>query len=200
MRFWKKRFELSVILGLSFLLVGCGPFFNFSPESAAVQAVMTGHPGDQVLSDTITVLQKQEHPGAVVVMLKYQMVNEGLLFSCDYVYEVQKRVFGWTPAGGGGGCSSGPTDDQQISLSGGTRSSGAESSSQTYGLVYDPEITSIEVEWDDGMLQRADVINSSYLLVRKGQNHWTRVSGYDSNEEMVYNQEQSDPPPGKMLP
>lgn len=200
MEFRNKGYKLAVILSFSFLLAGCGPFLNFSPESAAVQAVMTTHPGSQVLPDTIVILQTQEQAGSTTVMLKYQRIDNGLLFSCDYVYEGQNRPYGWFPSGGGGGCTAGVLEDQQIGLGGGTRSSGLNSSSHTSGLVYDPEITSIEVEWDDGLVQRTDVINGSYLLVRKGQNHWASVSGYNSNDEVIYYQGQSEPPPGKRLP
>jgi hypothetical protein len=184
------------------ILVGCAPFFPISPQSghaspemAAVQAVLTGHDGTKVIADSMQVLQSFDLDGNISVLMKFQMVNDGLLMDCDYVYETQRRIFGWVSSSGGGGCSSGPAGEQQISLGGGTSISGNRSTSRAHGIVYDENITSIEVVWDDHLVQWADVNNSSFLLVRNGKSHWLQVVGYDYAETAVYRWNQPDPAP-----
>jgi hypothetical protein len=175
-------------------------FFTFSPESAAIQALLAPHQQGQVFPETIEVLQTKELDGVVSVMLRYQMSDEGLIFDCDYVYETRNRYYGWTTLGGGGGCTSGPVEEQRVGIGGGTRSSNGDSTSRVYGLVSDPEITSIEVLWDDEWLERVDVINGSFLAIRKGKNGWNEVAGYDADDNIIYSSEAPQPAPGKSLP
>jgi hypothetical protein len=202
-----KKSKWILILLISLILFGCAPFFSISPQSghaspeiAAVQAVLTGHDGTKVIADSMQVLQSFDLDGNISVLMKFQMVNDGLLMDCDYVYETHRRMFGWVSGGGGGGCSSGPVGEQQISLGGGSSIAGARSTSRAHGIVYDENITSIEVVWDDKLVQWADVINSSFLLVRNGLSHWLQVVGYDKDETVVYRWSQPDPAPGKLSP
>jgi hypothetical protein len=197
--FMKRMRWISLPL-ISLLLAGCTQFFTFSPERAAVQALLSPHQRGQVFTDTIEVLQVKELDGVVSVMLKYQMADEGLIFDCDYVYETQNRSFGWVSLGGGGGCSSGPMEGQQVSLGGGTRSSNGDSTSRVYGLVDDKDIKSMEVRWDDEMGQREEVINGSFLAIRKGKSAWIEVTGYDGDGTVIYSSEAPKPAPGKLIP
>jgi hypothetical protein len=185
---------------ISLLLAGCTQIFTFSPERAAVQALLSPHQRGQVLTDTIEVLQSKEQDGVVLVMLKYQMAHEGLVFDCDYVYETQKRSIGWVSLGGGGGCSSGPMDEQQVSLGWGGGSKNGDSTSRVHAIVYDQEINSMEVRWDDEMVQREEVINGSFMAIRKGKGELSQATGYDADDNVIYRWEAPETAPGKQIP
>jgi hypothetical protein len=66
-----------------------------------------------------------------------------------------------------------------------------------YGLVNDKEIKSVEVRWNDEMVQSEEVINDSFLAIRKGKSGMSNVTGFDADGNVIYSFEAPEPAPGK---
>lgn len=187
------------------LLAGC-QMFAFSPEQAAMQAVLNnqGH-NTSIDSNSLQVLQTQELGEMTLVHMRYKGMDArmGETF-CDAMYAVKKsKLGGWSPTSGGGGCSNQrPDDPNQPPVSmGGNRSSGNGPNEPGHtvlsGLVNQEDIKSIQITWIDGTVQQTDVVNGSYLAGRIGQFAWSKIEGLDADDQVVYTAESPEPAEGK---
>lgn len=184
---------------LLLLAAGCAEM-AYSPESAAQQAVRSGRimPDLKVDPNSIQVLQSQPLGKSTLVLVSYQgMQARNGPMDCLYTFEAQKGALGWTSGGGGGGCSNAKPDPTAMPISvGGNSGSGTGDPgySSVSGLVYRPDIQSVQVTWEDGMSQLAAVSNHSYLAVRGGVFKMKKVEAIDANRVTVYtNEPQVDP-------
>ena len=202
-----RKVLLKVVLGalLVVLLAGCAGMPAFTPERAALQQVLGNSlTHDKINPNTLAVLQTQNYQEYVMVLVAFQeMDRSGQLSDCLFMYEIRKMSLGWVPGSGGGSCgpagepSNGP--DAPISVAGGNASSTqGPSYTEVRGMVYHPEVTQIEVTWEDGETQQVDVVNSSYLAIRDGSQHRdTMVKALNASGEVLYTHERAEPAPGK---
>jgi hypothetical protein len=172
----KRMGLLSLVIIL--LLTGCIQY-TFSPERAAIREVLSPHHVGQTFPDTVEVLQSKELNGIVLVLIKFQMLDEEHIRDCVFFFETKKRNFEWISGRGRGSCFPGPMEDQQVSM-------GRGFDSKVFGVVHDTEIISMEVRWEDEMVQREDVINGSFLAIREGKHKWSEVTGLDADGTVIY--------------
>jgi hypothetical protein len=196
-----RKLEFYSLL-LILILTSCSPRDGivFSPEQAAVDAAVRIMQGQGVIKqETITVRQSQKINRTMFVMVSYDRLVEGRVETCLMVQQVRQSLIGdWSPRGGGGGCTGrmiGMAADEPrtgMEVSGGTSSGfdpGDPSYSHVNGLVYQEDIASIRVKWDDGKVMEAPVINGSYLIVRTGSAQYDQVEGLNIDQEVVFGSE-----------
>jgi hypothetical protein len=176
------------------------PACTLSPEQAAVRALLEGRRTMQIRPATIQVLQTGSWGEEVNVLVTFQAAEEsGQISQCLFLYEAHEaRAAGWVVSGGGGGCGPVGGSGEPIDIGAGQHSgTGRPAISHVKGLVHETGIRAIEVIWDDGELQRVEVINSSYLAVRGGLHEYTQIQALDEGGEVVYTYENPPPAPGK---
>jgi hypothetical protein len=199
----KQILWFGALLAASFFVSSCQTLFNFSPDRAAVQEVITNPPASlEVHRETIRVLQLQESEQGIMVLTTYLATGEsGQISECLSLYKTAKDSQGWTALGQGSSCWPAALMDQDlISVSIGQNATDESSLSDVTGLVYDPQIKSIEVFWDDGTIQAVEVIKSSYLAVRSGQYSVQFIHAFNETGELVYSYQKPTPAPGKENP
>jgi hypothetical protein len=191
------------LLAAPFLLSSCQTLLNFSPDRAAVQEILINSPKSvEVHRETIRVLQLQESELGILVLTTYLATHENDQISeCLSLFRTNKGSDGWTASGQGSSCWSAALVDQDpISISMGQQTTNENTSSNVAGLVYDPQIMSIEVIWEDGTTQTVDIVKRSYLAVRSGQYSVQFIHAFDETGEMVYSYHKPTPAPGKESP
>ena len=192
---------LKIIAILVFLLVaGCRGMLNFSPERAVVQEILSGNSfGMQALPDTVQVLQTKELEGTTFVHVAFQAVDEqNRQQNCLFVYETRRFATGFASSGGGGGCSFGaPRENAPISVGQGSSSGAGVDYTEVDGFVYQPEIVSVEVIWEDGETETVEVVNGAYLALRSGIQEVTQIRALNAGGEVVYEYESPAAAPGK---
>lgn len=202
-----ERGRLSASLPLAgllivFALAACMPL-AFSPEAVAIQqSSKPGWPGFMPDTSSIQVLQKQPLGESQFVLVSFQGADSRTgKQSCLFLYEVRKGTVGWMPDSGGGGCSTPIPDPTQVPLSfnGSTGSShpGTLGYSAASGEVNRDDIRFVQVTWNDGTLQKAEVINHSYLVLRAGKFNLQKVEALDAASQVVYTHEPGAIAPGK---
>jgi hypothetical protein len=192
------RFGSYMVPVLAFLLLsGCNMIF--SPEQAAIRAALESQMRVQPNPATIRVLQSQPWGDNVVILLTYQAVDQsGQTSECLMMYETQRNMLGWIAGSGGGGC--GPTGEDGQALGIGAGQHGASDGiglSHVTGLVYDDNISIVDVVWDDGERQRVEVVNDSYLALRVGRYMWAELQGVNEDGDVIYTHQNAPPAPGK---
>lgn len=191
------------LLAASFLISGCQTLFNFSPDRAAIQELATNSPtGFDLHRETIRVLQIQESEQGILVLTTYLATHEdGQMSECISLSTTEKTDQGWSAINQGSSCWPAELVDQEsISVSMGQNTKDEYSLSNASGLVYDPQIKSIEVVWDDDTSQAVDIVEGSYLAVRSGQYSVQLVNAFDDMGELVYSYQNPPPAPGKENP
>jgi hypothetical protein len=182
-------YRIAFIFAALLLLSGCSGM-TFSPEQAVVQEVIQGRTGGSLKAnpETIRVLQKLEADDRTFILVSFEGVGErGQTDACTYAYEAVRRAGSWSTGGGGGGCGPADLEDSApIDMGSGTRSGPGYAYSYAYGLVRTPEITRVEVVWEDGQTQSEPVINGSYLAFRMGNAHVQNLVAYDAADNPVY--------------
>ncbi|HEX6302705.1 MAG TPA: hypothetical protein VFZ76_00835 [Anaerolineales bacterium] len=198
---WKSSSSFRAAAILVFLLVaGCRGMLNFSPERAVVQEILSGNSfGMRAVPDTVQVLQTKELEGTTFVQVAFQAVDEqNRRQDCLFVYEARSSPTGFASGGGGGGCSfGGPRENAPISVTRGSSSGAGVDYTEVDGFVYQPEIVSVEVTWEDGETQTVDVVNGAYLALRSGIQDVTQIRALDAGGEVVYEYESPAAAPGK---
>jgi hypothetical protein len=195
----------NIIRGIPFLvailpLTACQTLFSFSPDRAAIQEIILNSPSTmEVHKDTIRVLQMQEFdPGMMVLATYLGTVEGGQVSECLALFQTEKAVEGWNAYSHGSGCwPAGLLDEEPLQILYGQRSSNGQSMSDVSGLVYVPEITSVEVTWDDGESQALDVVKGSFLGLRTGKHDPKSITAFDEDGKPVYSYEVPSPAPGK---
>jgi hypothetical protein len=185
-------------------LTSCQALFNFSPDRAAVQEIVMNSPSMiEVQRDTIRVLQMQEFdPGFIVLATFLATAEGGQMSECLAMFYAEKAVEGWDAHSRGSSCWPAELvqEEPPLQVIRGQSRSGDQSSSDASGLVYDPEITTIQLTWDDGENQELEVIKGSFLSVRAGQHELQTVNALDESGQVVYTHNIPTPAPGKETP
>jgi len=204
MQTFQKRRQVSRMLKVSALLVlfaatGCRGLLSFSPERAVVQEILSNHTfGMQAQPDTVQVLQSKVLEGTKFVQVAFQAVDEqGRQQECLFVYETRKTPVGFVTGSGGGGCGPVNPPDVPIGMSVGSSGGAGVVYTEADGFVYQPEIVSLEVIWEDGQTQTIEVVNGAYLALRSGRQELDQIKALDAAGEVVYTQESSPPAPEK---
>jgi hypothetical protein len=177
---------------LALLLASCSAM-AFSPEQAAVEGVQHGSGPDFTINEnSIQVLQTQQAGESTLVVVYFTGSRMGRAEECLYLQETfRNRLGGWSMSSGGGGCSSGPQGEGAISIGGSISSragdgTGNHGISGVYGMVYDPQVTSVQVTWADGEVQSSPVVAGSYVVSRPVQMEYTLVEALDEQEQVIY--------------
>lgn len=180
------------------LLGGCA----FSPERALVAEVrsMEGQWQDmQMRPETVRVRQQQPWQRGLVYLLSFEAIRtNGQRSDCLYTLQADKKGLEWRVTGSEGGCGPLGGDGNPISVGWGQHGGLQRASlSHVCGLIYDPAVVIVQVVWEDGEEQRAEVADSSYLALRAGRHELSQVRGLDLQDEIVYVYENPLPAPGK---
>lgn len=191
--------SLLLTLAALILLSGCGVNLqlSFSPDAAITQQILNSPmPNMQVKADSIRILQKQPVGNTTLVLVSFQGFQPDTGESkCLFTYEVFRQGIGtWTMGGGGGSCQSAqnPDDQSPISVGGGSGSGGRHGSpgySTVSGEVFQEDIRSVIVTWQDDTTQTAEVINNSFLIGRTGQMAYKKVEALNEKKEIVFTSE-----------
>jgi hypothetical protein len=184
-------------------LTACQTIFSFSPDRAAIQEIVLNSPSTmEVHRDTIRVLQMQEFKTGMMVLATYLGTGEGGQMSeCLALFQTEKGDEGWNAYSHGSGCwPAGLVDEEPVQILYGQRGSFGQSTSDVSGLVYKPDITSVEVTWGDGESQALEVVKGSFLGLRSGSHELKSLTAFDESETPVYSYEVPSPAPGKETP
>jgi hypothetical protein len=189
-----------VLTSLMLLLVACGPALAFTPERAVIQDLLASNAG-QIIPDSIRVLQVQPWQDGSLVLAAYQIQNANQVQDCVSIIQVIQRGTGWDSAGGGAGCRPAGANDMPIDVGGGGLSgSDRQPFKYYYGFVYDPNVSTVEVTWDDGEVQSVAVVNNSYLLARNGDPEALQARALNAAQEIIFSFDMAEPAPGKQEP
>lgn len=203
----KKLFVRALaILLLAIMLYGCSGGEAFSAEDAAVKfGIENMHEGAVIDQESITIRQVREIDENIkYVLFSFQRQTNGRQERCLMLYETRRTPLGfWSSGSGGGGCGGPiagieeeiPAIDSGAGIS--TNSDNPLGTSQAYGLVNDENIVKVRVTWDDGAIFDADLVNSSYLIMRDGQFETTMIEGLDADGAVVEKVDWGRPAPGK---
>jgi hypothetical protein len=205
MHIFQQRTQVSRMLKIVALFAllmtaGCRGLLNFSPERAAVQEILSGNSfGMQAQPDTVQVLQSKVLEGTKFVQVAFQAVDEqGRQQQCLFLYETRKTPVGFVTGSGGGGCGIGkPPGDGPISVGVGSSGGAGVVYTEADGFVYQPEIVSLEVIWEDGQTQTIEVVNGAYLALRSGRQELAQIKALNADGDVVYTYESPTPAPGK---
>jgi hypothetical protein len=189
---WSLRRARVLPLGLIILAFsGCGSLLTFTPERAAVE-VLLGPPETTGRTENITpgsvkVAQTQDWREGYMVAVTFNATEPqtGLL-DCLYIFEATRAQSRWVaypqerdcgPAGGNG-----EAYQQLQSQMWGTDIPGM---SIAYGLVYDTNIHTLDILWEDGERETIAVINGTYIWVREGVHDAVLVRPLDENGDLI---------------
>lgn len=200
----KRMVRAYLLLGACLFLTSCQAFFNFSPDRAAVQEIVMNSPSMvEVHRDTIRVLQMKEFDPGFIVLATYLATAEGGQMSeCLAMFYAEKAVEGWDAHSRGSSCWPAELvqEEPPIQVIRGQSRSGDQSSSDASGLIYDPEIKTLQLTWDDGESQTLEVIKGSFLSVRAGLHELQTVNALNESGQIVYTHNIPIPAPGKETP
>jgi hypothetical protein len=179
------------------LLAGCGRGGGYaSPEQAALDSIPRSTPPDfQLDLQSVRVVHSVPVNNAALMLVTFAGTNEdGQPDTCLHLQEARRAAGGgWNTGSGGGGCKSGLGGDQPALIVIGSRASGGglfdPGYSSVYGMVNDPAIVTVQVQWEDGETQAAQVVAGAYVVARSGLQVSTRVEGLDAQNEVVYTNE-----------
>lgn len=187
------QIRVSLILFLlASLLAGCGGVGG-SAEKAAADYVINMK-SDEAVNDprSIEILQTQSFEDSTYVVLSYRRKYAGNDETCLVLYETHRELFrGWVSTGGGGACAT--QEDEAaadvLRFSGGTsfrREQNKPPVSHALGKVSDPAIVKVDITWEDGQVQQAQVVNNSVLAMRTGEAQVRNAVGLDQEDEVIF--------------
>jgi hypothetical protein len=189
-----KARNLVITLLFSTLLAACGAV-AFSPETAAINAVANASdPNVTINRESIQVHQSVEVGDKLrVVVLTFNQIRAGSgVENCLYTYEVARRFYGWGLKAGGGACSTPPAIGEEradLEIGAGQSSSsdpGDIGFSEVHGFVNNPEITKVQVTWNDDQADEAAVVNNTFVAYRIGKYDMKHVEGLSESGETIY--------------
>lgn len=137
------------------------------------------------IPETIQIIQQQNQGKQVVVLSRYQArSNEGDTLDCFHVASVSRKLFVWSVVDPGGGtCSEDSASNEPISI----QTHSGMGWKTVYGEISVPEITRVEVTWEDGVSQSAQVLNQTYLTVREGtRNSMVQIQALGEDGKLIY--------------
>lgn len=203
---------------LSILLSGCRSFGSgpmgpgsLTPEAATVQTIVQSNgtvANFQLEANSVNVRQSipvGDHFVVVAAFRGLMAMNEpgGGPQRCLFTYEVLRaRLGGWVTSRGGGSCTS--TSPQNGNLGpmsiGASNNSGSGPGSAGYssveGEVYQNDIITVQVSWNDGKVENIPVVNGTYITVRPGNFQMVKVDGLNEAGQAVFTS-QPQTAPGK---
>ena len=167
----------------------------FSPEQAAMNAVRGNLDTNvsMVVNSLIVHQSVKARDDLYVVIMSFKQIraNSGDE-TCLYTYEIAKQGPIWGPNSGGGGCwtqniVNGLPEDIQIGSSQSTSNQPGDAGfSQAYGLVTNPEIVKVKVNWDDGQQEELAVSESTFVSYRFGLFDMVSLEGLNEKGEVIY--------------
>jgi hypothetical protein len=193
--FGRSRLVAAFLL-VTVLLTACA----FSPEQAAIRALLEAPRTMQVKPATIRVLQTQSLGDEVNILILFNATQEnGQVSQCLFLYEAyESRPVGWVIDGSGGGCGPVGGSGESIGIGAGQHSgSGRPALSHVKGLVHQASIQAVEVIWDDGEHQHVEVVNDSYLAVRGGLHEYVQLQALNEKGEVICTHDNPPPAPDK---
>ncbi|MEN6408338.1 MAG: hypothetical protein ABFD44_01335 [Anaerolineaceae bacterium] len=137
------------------------------------------------VSGTIQISQQQNQGKQVVVLSRYQArSNEGDTLDCFNVASASRKLFVWSVIDPGGGtCSEDSASNEPISI----QTHSGTGWQAVYGEVSVPEITRVEVTWEDGVNQSSGVLNQTYLAVRANTQHSiVQIQALGEDGKLIY--------------
>ena len=186
-----------VLISLMLLLAACGPVLAFTPERAVIQDLLASNAG-QIIPDSIRVLQVQPWQDGHLVLAAYQIQDVNQVQDCASITQVIQRRTGWIPSSGGAGCQTAVPNTQPIDLNGGGLSgTHTQPTYYYYGLVYDQNVSAVEVTWDDGQVQSTAVVNNSYILARNTDSQALQIRALNAAQEVIFSFDMAEPPLSK---
>lgn len=203
----KKQFVNGLaLLLLTVLLHGCMGIEAFSAEDAAIKfGTENMREGAVIDQESIIIRQVREiDESTKYVLFSFDRQMNNRPEHCLMLYETHRNPLGmWYSGSGGGGCG-GPVEGAAEEIpaidSGGGTSMSSDNplgTSQAYGVVNDDTIVKVRVTWADGAVFDADLVNSSYLIMRDGQFESTTIEGLDADGAVVERVDWGRPAPGK---
>ena len=168
---------------LLMIVVSACSGFAFSPERAATQELIEYN---AAIADSIRIHQSQPWQGKVVVLASYLSNEGGEMASCEAVFQMERTAGSWHVGGSGIGCSV-PPNTEPVSFGSGTQGVAPDDLSYAHGLVTLNAAEVVEVTWQDGAVQKAQVVNGSFLALREGTFHMiARIEVFDKDHSMIY--------------
>jgi hypothetical protein len=166
---------------LLLFLVACSNV-AYTPEQAARLDLINNN---NAQPDTIRIHQSQSWKDSVVVLASYLSTDQNQRSSCEAVFEIEREAAGWRVSGSGVGCSS-PPSTEAVTFGSGTQGVPPNELSYAHGVVKLSEAKWVEITWQDGTVQRADVVNGSYLALRTGSFQMIgRVEALNASDEII---------------
>ena len=187
-----RVYRTSSLLACAFL-ASCSAWLTFTPERAAIQALLTPDPLmgaliERVINpDSVKVAQSQPWQDSVAVLLTFNGTEEGFgQVDCLSLYTVTKERSTWSPHREGTGCwpagGAGEVIQMHIGQRSGTDLPGV---SHLAGLVYDARVVAVEAHWGDGLVEKIEVIDGTFLQIRAGVHDPEQILPLDENGEQV---------------
>ncbi len=177
------------------LLTGCQGTGSASAEQAAALQFVKNPPAGAVIDPgSIEVLQSQPFEGSTYVVLSYERMWNNRDEACLMMTETHHEpLFGWIAGSGAGACAERGSETTNASdplhLSGGIHSRADQKRppiSHVLGRVNDPAIVKVRVVWKDGQSQEAQVVGSSFVIIRAGGVGMKSAEGLNSENTVVY--------------
>lgn len=191
-------------IAAALLLSACSGAPALSPEQSAVQSVQRFGPTSNIQPDMNTVEVRQSVPlgSSRLTLVTFQgqrLEPGGQKEDCVFVYIARRQLLSWQDSGGGGSCSPAGVNTDPIGVGAGFNSAGngMNEISHVDGLVFQPEIATVVVEWEDGEIQQVPVMNNSYLAARSGDHQMVAVRALDESGAVVFTHTVPTPAPGK---
>lgn len=189
---WSLRLVDLLLLELLVLgIPGCGSLLAFTPERAAVEALLgppaiTGRP-ENIVPDSVRVAQTQDWQDGSMVAVTFSATEppSGLV-DCLYIFEVTRKRSRWSVISQESGCGpAGGSGEPFQQLLGQTWGSDIPGMSIAYGLVFDNRILALDILWEDGERGLVPVINGTYFWAREGLHETVLERPLDANGDLV---------------
>jgi hypothetical protein len=180
----------SLFLLVTFFLSGCAQTTKTSPE-ALVLSILLGSP-NKVPPSSILFLREQSLLEHTFVLVQYHVEkSNGEILDCHALFDTflddQNR---WTTSGGDPSCS--PQGRTELQPSWGAYGMGSLAKpagmiySYIYGHVWNNDIASMVITWEDGTQQVVDLNQNTYLALREGRSSRIEVAGKDKSGKIIY--------------
>jgi len=167
-----------------YILIGCIPAgANFSPESATTQELIQN---EDAIPNTIKIHQNHPRRQGHLVLASYLRIINKEQMSCEAIYEMNPSASGWQISDTGTSCNIPPNTDD-VTLYSGTLGISPDNYNYAFGLVRLKTAKIVEITWQDGVIQRAPVVNNSYLILREGKMKMvTHVEVLDAADKRIH--------------
>ncbi len=181
----KFRLLFLMLLLLSFL-VSCSGMPDFTIEQVVLRGIRGWDTDElQFVPGSIHTTQKQSLGQLVMVLSRYQSKDkDGMVWDCLHLTSVFRKKFVWMEGEtGGGGCSRNGEQFGPISI----RNIEGSGWDAVMGVIYQPEITAVNIFWDNDEIQPAQVSDHTYLAVSSGvRQSMVKIQCLDQEGKILY--------------